>query len=286
MSEPDQPEVFVRILDKNLDAEKVIAGNWQRSRRHTSWAGLVLPIVAILASISAVVISFENVQKSTQAIASEALFHSPSNLSQLINQVRQATVTVYCNDSSGSGWGIDLKGAMIANPPTGKDFGIVTNLHVVSDCVSSKSVQISLGDSPKLLPATIWGFEGTKHDIALLVTDAQVATLKPSSSRPNIGEWVMAVGSPGIEVNGKRLLHENVTQGSVTDLIDSTTVVTDAAINHGNSGGPLVNSLGEVVGTNSWTELKDKVDNIAYAQGTPVLCDTVITCQMDMPWRG
>jgi S1-C subfamily serine protease len=215
--------------------------------------------------------------------ASEALYSSPSNLAELIASTRQATVTVYCAGSSGSGWGIDLNDVSDSSSDDAFPFEIVTNFHVIQDCISSKSVEFSLPDNPQKYPAKVWGWEGETVDIALLITDLRIPSLEPTKIEPKIGHWVMAVGSPGSWVTEDGLLRGNVTFGHVTNIF-GTTVVTDAAVNYGNSGGPLVNAQGEVVGTNSWVELKNRSDNIAYAQGTPALCKSVIRCDSSIQW--
>ena len=118
-------------------------------------------------------------------------------------------------------------------------------------------------------------------DNALLMTDVEFTSLPlaPAERKPELGQWVMAVGSPGgvIDLSG------SVTTGRITN-IDGYILATDAAINPGNSGGPLVNSFGEVLGTNSWGEDVAKFDNIAYAQANPTLCDKILFCKADTYW--
>jgi hypothetical protein len=128
-----------------------------------------------------------------------------------------------------------------------------------------------------ILYCEIFGFESDSSDLALLTTKTRVGELEPSRRKPRLGEWVMAVGSPSSWASDEGILRGNVTFGNVTNLINAL-VVTDAAINYGNSGGPLVNSRGEVIGTNTWVEEKDLTDNISYAQGTPMLCQTILDC--------
>ena len=125
---------------------------------------------------------------------------------------------------------------------------ILTNAHVVRD---AQEVMVKLTDRREFV-AKVLGFDA-KTDIAVLKIDAQnlptVTVGKTSELRP--GEWVLAIGSPfGFE--------NTVTAGVVSakgrSLPDDSAVPfiqTDVAVNPGNSGGPLFNSRGEVVGINS-----------------------------------
>jgi serine protease Do len=129
---------------------------------------------------------------------------------------------------------------------------IVTNEHVVSKAVK---VEISLMKQKRKIPAKVVGTDKLT-DIALLKIDPEGIPLKPvklgDDSKLQVGEWVMAVGNPygldgsvsfGIVSAKGRNLPE---VGLLNDFIQ-----TDALIDYGSSGGPLVNLSGEVVGINS-----------------------------------
>ncbi len=125
---------------------------------------------------------------------------------------------------------------------------IMTNAHVVKD---ANEVTVKLTDRREFR-AKVLGSD-PKTDIAVLKIDARnlpVVTLG-STKNLQVGEWVLAIGSPfGFE--------NTVTAGVVSakgrSLPDDSAVPfiqTDVAVNPGNSGGPLFNARGEVVGINS-----------------------------------
>ncbi|MCX7278590.1 MAG: DegQ family serine endoprotease [Burkholderiales bacterium] len=125
---------------------------------------------------------------------------------------------------------------------------IMTNAHVVQD---AKEVTVKLTDRREFI-AKVLGSD-PKTDVAVLKIDAKnlpVATIGKTSDL-RVGEWVLAIGSPfGFE--------NTVTAGVVSakgrTLPDDGAVSfiqTDAAVNPGNSGGPLFNTRGEVIGINS-----------------------------------
>ena len=143
--------------------------------------------------------------------------------------------------AQGSGFVYDSKG------------NIVTNEHVV-DGAQSVSVRFWNGDTYK---ATVVGSDPST-DLAVIKVDAPQSILSPltvgDSGKVLVGDGVVAIGSPfGLE--------ETVTSGIVSalhrqmqapnDFTINDSIQTDAAINHGNSGGPLINAQGEVIGVNA-----------------------------------
>lgn len=125
---------------------------------------------------------------------------------------------------------------------------ILTNAHVVRD---AKEVTVKLTDRREFR-ARVLGSD-PKTDIAVLKIDAHNLPVVPlgNSKDLKVGEWVLAIGSPyGFD--------NTVTAGVVSakgrSLPDDSNVPfiqTDVAVNPGNSGGPLFNVRGEVVGINS-----------------------------------
>jgi len=125
---------------------------------------------------------------------------------------------------------------------------ILTNAHVVRD---ASEVSVKLTDRREFR-AKVLGSD-PKTDVAVLKIDAKNLPVVPlgRSTELKVGEWVLAIGSPfGLE--------STVTAGVVSakgrSLPDDSNVPfiqTDVAVNPGNSGGPLFNTKGEVVGINS-----------------------------------
>ena len=130
-----------------------------------------------------------------------------------------------------------------------KDGQIVTNNHVVE---GADSVKVKLSDG-RTFDATVVGSD-RMTDIALLKIEADVdlPTVKfGSSDAMRVGDEVVAMGNPfglgGTVTTGIiSAKSRNINSGPYDDFIQ-----TDAAINRGNSGGPLFNNAGEVIGVNT-----------------------------------
>jgi serine protease Do len=148
----------------------------------------------------------------------------------------------------------------------------ITNYHVVED---TDQIQVVLaaqdGGEPEVVDAEIVG--GSKQDDIVVLkfkTDREITPVTIGDSDDLVpGEAVVAMGSPyGTDFQG------TVTTGIVSatsrtmsngDGTTSEFIQTDAAINSGNSGGPLFNADGEVIGINSRKIADGTTDNIAFA---------------------
>jgi serine protease Do len=150
---------------------------------------------------------------------------------------------------AGSGFIIDADGS------------ILTNNHVID---RAERIIVKLSDGRTFRARTIGADPDT--DVALIKIDGQtglpVAPLGDSATL-RMGEWVCAIGNPlGYE--------HTVTVGVVSflgrklfDMSLDNYIQTDAAINFGNSGGPLINSRGEVIGINA--AISSRASNIGFA---------------------
>jgi S1-C subfamily serine protease len=144
-------------------------------------------------------------------------------------------------EGAGSGFVIDEKGY------------ILTNFHVVQE---AQSIEVVLGDQTRF-PGKFIGAD-QRNDVALVKIDPKgkhlVALPLGDSAALQVGQKVLAIGNPfGFQstlTTGVVSALGRTVQTSQTTLIDEA-IQTDAAINRGNSGGPLINSHGEVIGINS-----------------------------------
>ncbi|MBL7996700.1 trypsin-like peptidase domain-containing protein, partial [bacterium] len=136
---------------------------------------------------------------------------------------------------------------------------ILTNEHVVNGAVE---IIVTLTDGSKY-PAKIIGMDKTVDVAVLKITpDRKLKYITFADSEDLIiGEWAIALGNPfGLfDINNQPTVTVGVISATKRDfgLIDGNhsyqnMIQTDAAINGGNSGGPLVNSAGEVVGINTF----------------------------------
>lgn len=162
----------------------------------------------------------------------------------LYNRLNPSVVVIFTDSGQGSGFVFDNNGH------------VVTNNHVIA---GAQEIQVIMADG-KALDATLVGRD-PGSDLAVLKVDPTAATLNPiplgNSGAVQVGQIVVALGSPfGLQstmttgiVSAIDRTFPGAQQFQIPDIIQ-----TDAAVNPGNSGGPLVDIYGNVIGVNTAIE--------------------------------
>ncbi|MBE9505978.1 MAG: trypsin-like peptidase domain-containing protein [Chloroflexi bacterium] len=212
------------------------------------------------------------------------------SIADVVSTVRPAVVSVitevvaydlfnqaYTQEGAGSGVILDAEGY------------IVTNNHVVQ---GASEIQVELVDGTKY-PASIVGTDALT-DLAVIRAEADGLAFASlgTSDKLAVGEWVVAIGNAlgeGISATEGIVsrLNVSITVGGNTlrDLVQTT-----AAVNPGNSGGPLVNMAGEVIGINSVKVADIGVEGMSYAiaidGARPIIQALVNSGYVTRPWLG
>jgi serine protease Do len=157
-------------------------------------------------------------------------------------------------DKETSGRHVEEAGSGVIVELSGKHYA-VTNRHVIRDTENSR-IRVKLSDGREIRPSRTWSDQDTDLAVMQINAEALVGARLGDSDQVDIGDFVLAVGSPfglthsvtfGIVSARNR---RNLSLGD-EGLKYQDFIQTDAAINPGNSGGPLLNLRGEVIGINT-----------------------------------
>lgn len=155
----------------------------------------------------------------------------------------------------------------------------MTNAHVVCNLEdnkkNAKALFILLKNNKKVQAAIIW--KSLRYDLAIIKANINIAPLIFGKEIKE-GDRVIALGYPGAAdrggLNDDDFIKVSESSGGVSRIINDSlvkgfgnvkTIQTDAAINHGNSGGPLLNQCGEVIGINESGANPNIADGIGFA---------------------
>jgi len=184
--------------------------------------------------------------------ADKAAADGSFDVERLYERESPGVVTVISGQGLGSGFVISGRGE------------VLTNAHVVTTGTGARikrsgDVYVKFADGNQV-PAHIVGFD-PNADVALLRINPAGLTLRPlplgSTTHLKVGSPVAAIGSPFGEEQSLSVGVVSATQRSIDSLTGfkiEGAIQTDAAINHGNSGGPLLDASGRVLGINSQIE--------------------------------
>lgn len=180
----------------------------------------------------------------------EKVMPSVVGISTVSEQQRQTIFGTQSGTVQGVGTGIIVS----------EDGYILTNSHVINDG-NTETITVDLYDGKTYSGKVLWN--DSSLDLAIVKIDASGLTAAElgDSDKVAIGDYAIAIGNP-MGLNYERSVTSGIISGlnrSITTSDESTgstnnmdgLIQTDAAINSGNSGGPLINSSGQVIGINT-----------------------------------
>ena len=210
-------------------------------------------------------------QSNSDAAKDGDLFSAPYALDELISIVEKSVVAIECN-----GWGT---GFVLDTPTETEGFlsVVVTNFHVIEDCISSPDDLIVITQPDQSgrpnLKLIRWDEE---NDLAIIEIDEEIDGITSAETFAERGWWTMAMGSPvDTDFEEPAVLYNSTTFGHISYVLNDYWNYTSATINGGNSGGPLVNSRGQLIGINTLAaaSTEDGVWNIAI--DSAALCEEI-----------
>jgi S1-C subfamily serine protease len=246
----------------------------------------ILLIVALVVALVSAGMSGYAISKATSSTPSDSLatsvkdgdlYVAPVDLAGFIGTVEESIVEIVCF-GTGTGFAYDL-----AVEDSEYKTVVVTNYHVVSDCLDDPSAMEIYTYDQYETPAKyrVRGVD-EENDVALLEIVEELPILYGSEFFAQRGWWTMVIGNP-VDATFENeedwpTLFNATTFGQISYVLDDYFNYTSATINGGNSGGPLLNSRGEVIGINTQAGASTEygVWNVAFDM--EVLCKNLITC--------
>ena len=236
---------------------------------------LIFAAVALLVAIQT------NSEMSQESSKEQSYFDAPKDLEQLILVAKQSLVTLNCGDGLGSGWVYEIDWSTVVDPEAKEiiasyQSAVISNHHVIEECIDNEDLPRSA-----ILGATgltrdyyyIWSWD-EENDLALVLIDAKLKPLQVSDESPKAGWWTLAIGSPW-ELNSSVSLGNLI---SADQSITNFDLITTSLLNPGNSGGPLLDSRGGVIGTNTWGMNDEDLGFYNIATSVNAMCEELLDC--------
>ena len=243
-----------------------------------AWSSANVWRVATLATMIAVALLFSwtrgPIEQYQVSDPIENGYVEPRNFDEIINRLAESVVTIFCDTSDGEGmqgtaFAVNLEGYT----DQGKT-ALFSNHHVIKDCIDQGNLTIQNlnGD---VYDVVLENYDA-KNDLALLSADIKMTYLDLANYPPSPGYWVMSYGSAdGVE--------GSISIGTVLNVTTNNDILVTAALSTGNSGGPLVDNVGNVFGVStalSTTELRQY--NIVGSLDR--MCAVILKCEGKDYW--
>ena len=282
---------WTQIEPQIQDANTIAPTEPTPPKRSKKPAVLIVLVIALVALVASQVVLIQRIARLEQKTDSEypeqisqdetksgesSLFKAPDDLDALIKGVGESVVDIYCESGDGSG------GTGFAHDDEPVTAGylttLVTNHHVIESCWNSDTeVVVYIGDEYETeVKGLIVGVD-EENDLALIEIKEKLPLIDSAEDFAKPGWWSMAIGNP-LDEDIEEVLGRYVSIGYIGSVLDGYYNYTSATLNRGNSGGPLVNSRGELIGINTLATsgLDNGVWNIAV--DSDILCEKLYNC--------
>lgn len=240
-------------------------------------AALIMAFLALAAGGTSAVFSFLAFKKANQPLAildagTDGNNTGEGSIADIVSKVGKSVVSILTSVKSNSYFGGSYESQAAGTGIIVSDNGyILTNKHVID---GATSISVVLNDGTTYKDVEVAAVDGLNDVAFLKIKD--VSGLTPAilgdSKTVKAGQQVVAIGNAlglyqntvtsGVVSGTGRSLTATDTSGSMSERL-SDMIQTDAAINSGNSGGPLINTAGQVIGLN--TANSYSAENVGFA---------------------
>lgn len=204
------------------------------------------------------------------------LFYPPKDLPGLILKVEESVVAIECESKEKDGiWNYGT-GFVIEREVETDGFKsvIVTNHHVIEDCINPENeLIVRTGFDQSGRPRVLLLRWDEENDLAIIEIDEYLPGLASAETFADTGWWSMAMGNPLGPDFEESVLYNSATFGHISKVLNDYWNYTSATINGGNSGGPLVNSRGELIGINTQAGASTEYGVWNIAVDSAILCE-------------
>ena len=244
----------------------------KNENKGTNWFVVVIVVICIMAVGGAITYGFMSSIPGTTIINKQEkeVTVNENGIADAVEKVYDSVVIIEgyrSNKMYSTGTGFIYKKA-------GNKYNIITNYHVINGC---DSVKIVLTNGEKINASLVGGNQYDDIAVLTITSNSDFKAVSIGNSKESrIGDTVFTVGAPinsdkyswtvtrGI-LSGKDRVVSVSTSNTLTADYEMRVLQTDAAINSGNSGGPLCNSNGEVIGITNMKLVTTGVEGMGFA---------------------
>ena len=257
-----------------------------RSRQGTNdiWGGLAAareikfeprPWRPVPFFIFALVVAAITVGIAVLALWMHSLRAMQPNVEEVISRAEASTFQVECGDSLGTAVAVKMP------LPSAYKTGLLSAAHIFDDCKPNGRIrleqngQVVYGKLIRKDPVTQPADDDYRNDLALIYVRKQFPALE-SAPEAAVGDWTVIVGNPWNRINYATF--------GIISAVNHDEYETDAAVNEGNSGGPMLDRYGRILGIISYKPMHNDMnsdnplDNYVVAEGIAAAKRLRVSC--------